>query len=902
MIEFQNIYKEYIPKKGDITKALDNISFSLPQNGMIFLLGKSGSGKSTLLNLIGCLDKPTSGNILVNGKTINNFKQSELDNYRNSIVGFVFQDYNLIESFNIYKNLELALNLQRKKISKDQINAVLNSVGLNGLGNRKVNELSGGQKQRVAIARALIKSPNIILADEPTGNLDSENGIQIFNILKEISKSRLVIIVTHDSEFAYKYGDRIIELVDGKINKDAIINSYNTESKELTIVKSSLSFLSSIPLSLSNLRKKKLRLFITIIIITFALSIFGFSMLLTRFDINRTYAEAMVNENETRVNINKKIIGKNFTSSSSVTSITKEDLNNIKSKLNNDIVKVSRGVRNNVYLLLNYPDTRKHGYENSYEKAYYNIYRDQTYFLEQSLENLNKLKIIGSLPLNDNEILINKIYADFILIEGLKVLGTDSKGESIIKDYYPESYDEIINSKAKILYGEYNNYGYTDNVYLTISGIVDEDISKYSVLKDTSFNEMKINPTKLYNEYIMKQKPKVEEVIVKEGFFDNLNLEKNNVVDSALYELVYTSDNKRYFPKFLAQTKILNKEIEMFNGNKDVKVSSIKDDEIILSIGMIEIMSDVKFQDKLIEFADEKKAERDKKVEERDKKVKEQEEKMLNDPDYVYKEIPELDSKKLMKDFHYKYIKDYGLIGKTVDLEINDIYTITNENKVETIKNLKVVGYAYSGEDMAELYNHVSSDLISKYMRDNQEISYIYFDENDVKKLENIFNEFPSNNAKFVSKTVFTNTINNAKKTIDKIEKISFPLSCAFLVFAIILFTNYIVSSINSNKKDIGIIKALGARTSGIFKIFYLESFLVGIISFILSSALVYVASIVANGLISSNIFFKIKPIIFRIDVIFYMFVLIIIVNLLSSIIPIIKLSKSKPIDVINNK
>lgn len=233
---------------------------------------------------------------------------------------------------------------------------------------------------------------------------------------------------------------------------------------------------------------------------------------------------------------------------------------------------------------------------------------------------------------------------------------------------------------------------------------------------------------------------------------------------------------------------------------------------------------------------------------------------------------------------------------------INDIYTITNENKVETIKNLKVVGYAYSGEDMAELYNHVSSDLISKYMRDNQEISYIYFDENDVKKLENIFNEFPSNNAKFVSKTVFTNTINNAKKTIDKIEKISFPLSCAFLVFAIILFTNYIVSSINSNKKDIGIIKALGARTSGIFKIFYLESFLVGIISFILSSALVYVASIVANGLISSNIFFKIKPIIFRIDVIFYMFVLIIIVNLLSSIIPIIKLSKSKPIDVINNK
>lgn len=226
---------------------------------MFFLLGKSGSGKSTLLNILGFLDNPSSGEIIVNGKQLTKFRTKEIDAYRNTCVGFIFQDYNLVEYFNIYKNLELVLNLQKKKVTKEYLDNLLKMVGIEGLGNRRVNELSGGQKQRVTIARALIKNPNIILADEPTGNLDSVTGKQIFSILKSISREKLVIVVSHDVEFAKIYADRIIELVDGKIINDQIISTLESGNQDMKLVKSKLPLISSLSFAFDNLRKKKQR-------------------------------------------------------------------------------------------------------------------------------------------------------------------------------------------------------------------------------------------------------------------------------------------------------------------------------------------------------------------------------------------------------------------------------------------------------------------------------------------------------------------------------------------------------------------------------------------------------------------------------------------------------------------
>lgn len=220
MLELKHITKVYRPKKGVPVKALDNVSLKIQSKGMVFILGKSGSGKSTLLNIIGGLDRYDHGELIIKGKSSKDFTQSDFDSYRNTYVGFIFQEYNILEDFSVGANIGLALELQGKKATEEAINRILQQVDLEGYGHRKPNELSGGQKQRVAIARALVKEPEIILADEPTGNLDSETGKQVFDTLKKLSQEKLVIVVSHDREFAETYGDRIIELADGKIIRD----------------------------------------------------------------------------------------------------------------------------------------------------------------------------------------------------------------------------------------------------------------------------------------------------------------------------------------------------------------------------------------------------------------------------------------------------------------------------------------------------------------------------------------------------------------------------------------------------------------------------------------------------------------------------------------------------------
>lgn len=220
MLEIRNVTKVYRSKTGEQVVALNNVSISFPETGMVFILGKSGSGKSTLLNVIGGLDGYDSGEFVIMGKSSKDFAGSDFDAYRNTFIGFIFQEYNILDDFSVGANIGLALELQGKKATDETINRILAQVDLLNYANRKPNELSGGQKQRIAIARALVKDPQIIMADEPTGALDSNTGKQIFDTLKELSRRKLVLIVSHDRDFAERYADRIIELADGNIISD----------------------------------------------------------------------------------------------------------------------------------------------------------------------------------------------------------------------------------------------------------------------------------------------------------------------------------------------------------------------------------------------------------------------------------------------------------------------------------------------------------------------------------------------------------------------------------------------------------------------------------------------------------------------------------------------------------
>ena len=231
MLECKKLTKIYQSKKSEApVEALSSVSLTLPDTGMVFVLGKSGSGKTTLLNILGGLDRPTSGQLLVDGKSISDVSGKELDSFRNTFVGFVFQDFALIDGFTVGQNVAFALELQGQRKNREKVRKALFAVGLEGFENRRINTLSGGQKQRVSIARALVKDPRIVLADEPTGALDSETGNSVLSEMKKLSLDKLVIVVSHDRESAERFADRIIELKDGKVLKDRTISQGDSAS------------------------------------------------------------------------------------------------------------------------------------------------------------------------------------------------------------------------------------------------------------------------------------------------------------------------------------------------------------------------------------------------------------------------------------------------------------------------------------------------------------------------------------------------------------------------------------------------------------------------------------------------------------------------------------------------
>ena len=281
MVQLKNLIKIYRTKEGVDTCALDNVDLTFGDSGMTFILGRSGSGKTTLLNLLGGLDSPTEGEIIFDGRSSREFTQADYDGWRNECVGFVFQDYNLISDLTVGQNVALALELRGSKADKETVNEVLKEVELvdktgETLYNRRVNELSGGQRQRVAIARALIKQPKLILADEPTGALDSKTGKQIYELLKQLSENRLVIIVSHSEEYAKAFGDRVIEMSDGKVIADSEIKiAVNGEAKEhkrggrLPVSRMFL-------LGLKGLKHKTGRLIVTMILSVVCFLVLGF--------------------------------------------------------------------------------------------------------------------------------------------------------------------------------------------------------------------------------------------------------------------------------------------------------------------------------------------------------------------------------------------------------------------------------------------------------------------------------------------------------------------------------------------------------------------------------------------------------------------------------------------------
>ncbi|MEK0398760.1 ATP-binding cassette domain-containing protein [Tetragenococcus halophilus] len=264
MLELRDIKKQY--KVGNtVTKALDGVSVAFRQQEFVAILGESGSGKTTLLNVIGGLDQYDSGDMVINGKSTKDFKDKDWDAYRNNSIGFIFQSYNLIGHQGIIDNVELGMTLSgvSKKERRKKAEEALERVGLTEHMHKKPSQLSGGQMQRVAIARALANDPDILLCDEPTGALDSQTSVQIMNLIQEVAKDKLVVMVTHNADLANKYADRTISFADGQVTDDSNPHVEGKKKEPFDLKHTKMTFLTALRLSFNNIRTKKGRTFLT---------------------------------------------------------------------------------------------------------------------------------------------------------------------------------------------------------------------------------------------------------------------------------------------------------------------------------------------------------------------------------------------------------------------------------------------------------------------------------------------------------------------------------------------------------------------------------------------------------------------------------------------------------------
>ena len=506
MLRCENIIKDY-PTSEEVVHALKGVSLSFRNNEFVSILGQSGCGKTTFLNIIGGLDHYTSGDLIINGKSTRNYKDKDWDTYRNHKIGFVFQSYNLIPHQSVLSNVELALTLSGvgKEERKKRAIEALTKVGLKDQIYKKPTQLSGGQMQRVAIARAIVNNPDIILADEPTGALDSSTSIQIMEILKEISKDKLVIMVTHNPELAQKYSSRIIRLSDGEVISDS--NPYN-EFEELNNSqidkKTSMSFKTALSLSLNNLMTKKART----ILVSFAgsIGIIGIALILSLSNGVQSYIDSVESDTMTAYPIQIQSTTMDMTSMMEAmagkekSSNEKREDNQIytRSFVNDVLESIASSKQNNLEELKKYIESEqgKELRENTRAIEYsyglnLNVYNEDT---DSGLIQVSPNGLIDKLGMSDMVDLRSQFMAgtsdanevwlqlpdsntlkesEFELLEGSwpqnyneVVIGVDS--DNNITDYALYSLgllnqDEVVDSYNKILQGDSNEIETTDN-------------------------------------------------------------------------------------------------------------------------------------------------------------------------------------------------------------------------------------------------------------------------------------------------------------------------------------------------------------------------------------------------------------------------------------------------------
>ncbi len=552
MLKLEKIKKTY--KTGEFVQdALKDLTIEFRENEFVAILGPSGSGKTTLLNIIGGLDRYDKGNLIINGKETRNFKNEDWDAYRNNCIGFVFQNYNLIPHISILGNVEMAMTLSgiSKKERREKSYEVLEKVGLKDHVHKKPNQLSGGQMQRVAIARALANDPDIILADEPTGALDSKTSIQILDLIKEIAKDKLVVMVTHNSKLAHEYADRIVNLKDGKLSDDTNPVKKSNEKFTYEIVKTAMNFFTALKLSFNNTITKIGRTLLTsfassigIIGIALILSLSnGFDKQIEKFEAATISSlPIIISQNSVDINVeslkethdsyhktenkfpdDKEIYPyENYYEEIVHDNIFTEDyikyINNIDKKLLTGISNI-RMYKLNLF-------NKKDGVVNplNLDQTAFQVIPKQVDETRESYLNKNFDLLHGTLPQNKEDIIIIVNPFNQLSSKLLDSLGLDVSKDKIM-------FEDIIGKEIKII---------TNNNYYKKVGKI------YTINSDLEKTYNNKNNVTLKISGIVRMKEDVKFAILNEGIAYNESLVEHLIADSIKSDIVKTQEKIKF--------------------------------------------------------------------------------------------------------------------------------------------------------------------------------------------------------------------------------------------------------------------------------------------------------------------------------------------------------------------
>lgn len=905
MLKVCNLVKIYKPKKSPEVRALNNVSIDFGEKGLVFLLGKSGSGKSTLLNAIGGLDKFDSGEIIIKGKSSKEFTQNDFDSYRNTFIGFIFQDYNILEEFTVEKNIELAIELQGKVPNKDKVENLLEQVDIKDYAKRKPNELSGGQKQRVAIARALIKNPEIIMADEPTGALDSNTGKQVMETLKKLSKDKLVIVVSHDREFAELYGDRIIELKDGEIISDVTKKEMPTKSfNGIKVIDKNLIYIKKG----QDVQDKDLEVIKKIIK---ANSKYKDTFISLDENSNEKIKEcSKINENG-----NKESFGTTNAEDIKTQNYNGKDFKLIKSKLKaKDSFKMGasalkyKKVKLFFTILLSCIAFAMFGIIDTFSSYNKGV---------SAAETISSMgcKTISVMTQKQIKSYDNYDYTDDILLsrDNLQYLNNtkNQKFYPVTNIDYNETYVHNLNQ---------NNSSQSNEIYkFRISGAM---VINNNILSDLGLNLIEGSLPTDENEICITKTLFISLKNSYEGV-DNLNslTEKNCLIGGR--KIVGIIDDKTDISKYTNQTNGSDLQSMMFYQEIDLlqrygvsnlmfihetafdKIqNNIQDNKYISHNSSIYLTMQIPYY--------------------YDENLKEQ---ITNSINYSYYYTAEEKNQKIKEEIDKIYSEIQYKQGKNINnLSDNEVVlsreTFNNYFSDKTIEEalnedtiIKIYNSYYKSEDdcyefklagvISDEDYHFNSIIMNPNTFNNTAGGYKFAvaSSGTQNQIKDLYKNFSKNkDVDFVIQSPATTTINSFASIIKTAAKVLVYFAIGFAIFSSILLANFIATSISYKKREIGVLRAIGARGIDVFKIFFFESLIIALINFVFASVITGTVCIIINNVIIKEIGLAITLLSFGIKQIILMLIISVIVAIISSYLPVRKIAKKNPIDAIRNR